>query len=357
MENRNSDGVFFRGNFAYAPLKGHIQNAAENRESQLQNKRDRLTTLYVNNEANGEASAPRTEENNYFGGNQNMKKLLSLALVLTMVLAFTVPALAATETKNLAMEISYDAEVFVGDNATVTVNVGPASGKVTGYVQIGEEVQSFEIANKAYQTFYFDIACNEVGSLDLTVTLAETNGSGKVQSSASEVATIEVLPVLNWDAFWAAREDVLAITHLYYGQEDPRAGCEALDELYAFLQTVESYLWCLDWRPDLATADQETIDAWTEAMIAAVAAYNAHVCDCLHVCEYDLTATASSYDLQNNTKVTFTVTATCDCGDIITVSDTYNVGQDAGTRSYVVGDYIVKIVVNQNNRITSVTVA
>ena len=53
----------------YAMKTGWLRSPnseAENGESQLQNKRDRLTTLYVNNEANGEASTPRIEVKNYF---------------------------------------------------------------------------------------------------------------------------------------------------------------------------------------------------------------------------------------------------------------------------------------------------
>jgi len=67
MENHDSNDVSCQGNFAYAPLTGHIINEAENGESQLQNKRDRLTTLSDINAEKSESLAPKYEVN-IFGG-------------------------------------------------------------------------------------------------------------------------------------------------------------------------------------------------------------------------------------------------------------------------------------------------
>ncbi|MCL2767008.1 MAG: hypothetical protein FWD21_04930 [Peptococcaceae bacterium] len=107
------------------------------------------------------------------------------------------------------------------------------------------------------------------------------NGNCPVEPDVPEVIVVP----LDWDAFNDARWDILAITHMYYGQVDPRAGCVGLAEIYAKLQEVEEYLWCIEWRLDLITVDQETIDGWVTFMRDAIDEYNAHleVCDCFVV--------------------------------------------------------------------------
>jgi len=126
-----------------------------------------------------------------------MKKLLSYALVLMMVLAFAVPVLATTadvSMKNLSMTVNYDDTATVGDTVTVTITVTSKSGQNTGYVVVGEEEQEFSLKNNESETYVFNVACDLAGQLDVAVTLAETNGSGKINESKDITITITVLP-------------------------------------------------------------------------------------------------------------------------------------------------------------------
>jgi len=178
-----------------------------------------------------------------------MKKFIGLAVVLVMVIAMAVPALAT------------GASIFsVADEWFADVSEA-------GTLTVADNKENFEFSFEDAGTFSIGLQRDYTGQLQL-VDFVPAGGDDDVESP------------LFWDDFWAARWAVIEITHLYYGQEDPRKGCEGLDALYVALQKVENYLWCIVWRPDLATEDQKSIDYWLEFMINALAAYNAHVEDC-----------------------------------------------------------------------------
>ena len=350
-----------------------------------------------------------------------MKKLLTLALVLALVAAMAVPAMATTVAmKNLRMDITQDYEVFVGDDATISVVVTSTSGANRGTLIVGEETRNFSLKNRESATFSFEVACYEVGEQRISVTLNETNGSGKINETRNTDITITVKPewvvisadptctlegytadynqktgwkgnyvytaplghawvgVATWDGhgWWSgACERCEWQGYLSYkpqnGTVEPTCTLEGYDFTYDF--NSDQY-WYANYVPALGHVyDGYRWDGHGWLILCKVCDWGGYVsfnycdyaddCDCPicipHVCDQDLSVTVSSRNLQNSSRVTFTVVKACNgCGaELINESATYNVGQSAGTRSYDVFGFTVTIVVNQNNMITSVTVA
>jgi len=75
-----------------------------------------------------------------------------------------------------------------------------------------------------------------------------------------------------------------------------------------------------------------------------------------HTCDFVLSARSSSTNLQNNTTVTITVDGKCECGDQKVMASASVKLKQSGTQTVKVGDYTVTVVVNGNNKITSITV-
>ena len=70
---------------------------------------------------------------------------------------------------------------------------------------------------------------------------------------------------LDWSAFYAARDNIISITHKHYGEIPPYVFCPCEQALYNYLQTIESFLWQVEWGfivPTQAMIDAKTAEMW-----------------------------------------------------------------------------------------------
>jgi len=172
-----------------------VSNEAENGESQLQTKRDRLTTLSEINAAMTENLAPKTRKNIWRFS--EMKKILVVFLAFAMMFAMTVPAMSEGGPTEIIMVEEFNHHVtrfaFSGSGSNVRGVMALEFTFENAHNSVTRTHSITNIAEGNNQTFNIplDIEC---GTVTVTVIVNIARSGGNLSYSSLRVSQVATSP-------------------------------------------------------------------------------------------------------------------------------------------------------------------